>query len=183
MLGAETANQFRWTRVFVKRGGVWQCVLYQTTRIVPSTGRASTADLKSQLVGTYRLVSYQRTVVATGQTTDPYGKSPQGYIMYGGDGRMMVLYAAGERPNPNSLATMTDQERANLYKTMVAYGGTYDFDGKTVKHHIDVCQNPLWAKEQVKDVRFDGQTLVFTYSESSALDGEVSMIVTWERVD
>jgi len=69
------------------------------------------AQAINQLAGTYRLVSYQRTVVATGETTDMFGKAPQGYIIYGRDGRMMILYVADKRPTPKDLATMTDQKR------------------------------------------------------------------------
>ena len=29
---------------------------------------------------------------------------------------------------------MTDKDRVELYKTIIAYGGTYTFDGKTLKH-------------------------------------------------
>ena len=44
-----------------------------------------------QLYGTWRLVSYKATVAATGETVEPFGKSPQGFINYGRDGRMLVL--------------------------------------------------------------------------------------------
>lgn len=77
----------------------------------------------------------KRTVVATGVTTDIVGKAPQGYIIYGRDGRMMVLFVKEESLKPN-LTTMTDQERGELYNTMEAHSG--DFDGNTVIHHIDI---------------------------------------------
>jgi len=32
-MGVTSTGQNRWTRVLVKNGGVWQCVLYQNTRI------------------------------------------------------------------------------------------------------------------------------------------------------
>jgi hypothetical protein len=64
--------------------------------------------MKEQLVGTYRLVSVQQIVTATGETRDMYGKTPQGYIVYGPDGRMMVLFVKDERPKPGDLSTMTD---------------------------------------------------------------------------
>jgi hypothetical protein len=41
---------------------------------------------------------------------------------------MMVLIVKDERPKPPDLAKMTDQERAQLFKTLVAYGGTYTLD-------------------------------------------------------
>ena len=43
------------------------------------------------LDGTWKLISSKRTTVATSATVDTFGPDPQGYIMYGKDGRMMVL--------------------------------------------------------------------------------------------
>ena len=45
------------------------------------------------LDGTWKLVSSKRTTTTTGTTIDTFGSDPQGYIMYGKDGRMMVLLA------------------------------------------------------------------------------------------
>ena len=44
-----------------------------------------------QLYGTWRLVSYKRMILATGETTDFFGKSPQGFLNYDRDGRMLVV--------------------------------------------------------------------------------------------
>lgn len=79
-----------------------------------------------QLYGTWRLVSFQRTIADTGEKKDLFGKSPQGLIIYGRDGRMLVLMVSDQRPKPPDLAKVTDQERIDLFKTMLAYGGTYN---------------------------------------------------------
>jgi hypothetical protein len=133
--------------VLVKRGGVWQVVLYQNTNITEPAKQAevSAAQTTNQLAGTYRMISYQRTVVATGETTEPMGKAPQGHVIYGREGRFVMFYVADGRPTPSGLATMTDQERADLFKTMVAYSGTYDFDGQKVTHHVDISFNQIWT--------------------------------------
>jgi len=141
---------------------------------------------KEQLVGTYRLVSYRRTVLATGGSEDLYGKSPQGYITYGREGRMMALFVKDERPKPSDFAKMTDQERASLFKTMTAYGGTYDFDGKTVTHHIDVSWNQIWTGTDVfRTVSFDGRRITLTTKPApNPTDGKVGVsVLTWEKVD
>ena len=138
------------------------------------------------LVGTWRLTGYQRTVVATGETTEPMGKAPQGHVIYGRDGRFVMFYVADGRPKPSGLATMTDQERADLFKTMVAYSGTYDFDGQKVTHHVDVSHNQIWTgTNQVRNVKFEGRRLVTTTIPAPAsFDGKVSVIVTtFEKVD
>jgi hypothetical protein len=144
------------------------------------------AQTRNQLAGTYRLVSYKRTIVATGETTETFGKAPQGYQIYGHDGRMMVLLVKDGRPMPNDLATITDQERANLFKTMIAYSGTYDFDGKTVTHHVDVSWNQIWTgTDEVRNVKFDGRRVILsTNPHPLSTDGKVGMsVITWEKVD
>jgi hypothetical protein len=148
--------------------------------------RRTQAQTTNQLAGTYRLISYQRTIVATGETEDIFGKAPQGYITYGRDGRMMVLLVADGRPKPKDAETMTDRERLDLFKTMPAYSGTYDFDGKIVKHHIDVSWNQIWSgTHQLRHVRFDGRKVIITNdAHPHSLDGKMSVaVLTFEKVD
>jgi hypothetical protein len=180
--GKRFSGTTRNVRFWVKQHGSWKCVYYQTTRVLTPTA----AQTKEQLVGTYRLLSYRRTVSATGESEDLYGKSPQGYITYGREGRMMVLFVKDERPTPSDLAKMTDQERANLFKTMVAYGGTYDFDGKTVTHHIDVSWNQIWTGTDVfRTVAVDGRRITLTTKPApNPTDGKVGVtVLTWEKVE
>ena len=130
--------------------------------------------------------TFDRNPQATGETTDILGKAPQGYIIYGRDGRMMVLFVADGRPKPSDLATMTDQERADLFRTMIAYSGTYEFDGKTVTHHVDVSWNQIWTgTHQKRNVELDGRSLVITTNPTPhPMDGKVSVtVLTWKKVD
>ena len=74
---------------------------------------------------------WQRTIVDTGEVIPV--KNPQGYITYGNDGRMMVIIVRHPRPKPERIETATDQERADLLRTMTAYAGTYKFDGAKIE--------------------------------------------------
>src|SRR4051812_45333851 len=65
--------------------------------------------------GTWRLISSKRTTIATSATVDTFGPDPQGYIMYGRDGRMMVLMARSDRPKPESIEKITDEQRNRLF--------------------------------------------------------------------
>jgi hypothetical protein len=40
------------------------------------------------IVGTYRLMSANRVILATGETEDSYGQNPIGFMTYGPDGRI-----------------------------------------------------------------------------------------------
>lgn len=139
-----------------------------------------------ELYGTWRLVSFTQTIVATGETTDIFGKAPRGFINYGRDGRMMGIIVKDERPKPADLAKMTDQERADLFKTMVAYAGTYTLDAQTITHHIDVSWNQTWTgTNQVRNIKFDGRKLILsTNPQPRSQDGKVATaILTWEKLE
>ena len=92
---------------------------------------------------------------------------------------------ADKRPKPSGVATTTDQERVDLFKTMLAYSGTYDFDGKIVTHHIELSGNPALAgTNQVRNVTLDGRRLVLNYTAPAPSTGVVSKAeVTLEKVD
>lgn len=80
---------------------------------------------------------------------------------------------------------MTDQERVELFKTTVAYGGTYNYDGKTVTHHIDISWNENWTgTDAVREVKLDGNKLMLsTVPTPSPLDGRLAIgVLIWERV-
>jgi len=145
-------------------------------------GIAADAD---ELIGTWRLVSYQCKLVATGETEEIFGKNPHGYITYGRDGRMMVLIASGRRPRPGDLEKLTDQERADLFRTMISYAGTYTFDGNTVTHHIDISWNEVsTGTHQVRNVKLDGNRLTLsTNPQPRPQDGKMAVnTLVWEKM-
>jgi len=137
------------------------------------------------IVGTYRLISSQRVILETGETEDAYGKNPSGFITYGRDGRMMAIVVFSNRPRPESLDKMTDQQRADLFRTMAAYGGTYTFHGDRVEHHIDISWNEVWTGTTViRDIKKEGDRLVYTTKPAPfPRDGKMSVnTLVWEKV-
>ena len=142
------------------------------------------AHADDDLPGTYRLVGATRTIVATGEVKDAYGKNPKGYVMYGRDGRVMVLITHGGRPKA-SRTEMTDQERADQYRTLNAYGGTYTFHGDSVEHHIDIAGNEgRVGSTEVRTIKRDGNRLIYTTKpQPFSGDGKLSVItLIWEKV-
>jgi hypothetical protein len=138
-----------------------------------------------ELYGTWRLVSWKRTIVTTGETTDVFGKSPKGSIIFGRDGRALALFTSDKRPNVPDAAKMTDQDRVELYKTMIAWAGTYTFDGKTLKIRMDVSWNESWnGTEQKRLVKFEGKRMIMsTEPAPGALDGKLrTSVFVWEKV-
>lgn len=145
---------------------------------------SASALAADELYGTWRLVSWKRTIVSTGETSDVFGKAPKGYIMYGRDGRMLCIIT-DKRPNVPDVTKMTDKDRVELYKTIIAYGGTYAFDGKTLKIKVDISWNESWnGTEQVRTAKFERNKLILSAEPTvGSLDGKLRVLeVVWERV-
>ncbi len=137
----------------------------------------------NDLAGTYKLVVEQRKILDTGEIVPV--KNPQGFITYSNDGRMLVLIVRNPRPKPESIENTTDQQRADLFRTMTAYGGTYKFDGSSIEHHIDISWNEVWTgTKQVRTVTRDGARLVYTTPPFHFhTDGKMSInTLIWEKV-
>jgi hypothetical protein len=146
--------------------------------------QSSAAD-ELDVVGTYRLVSSERVIVATGETEDSYGINPRGFITYGRDGRMMVIIVRADRSKPEALDRMTDQQRADLFRSMLAYGGRYEIHGNEIQHHIDISWNELWTGTTVvREVKKEGDRLIYTTKPAPfSRDGKVSITrLVWEKV-
>jgi len=140
---------------------------------------------EEDLYGTWRLVSFTTEVVATGEKTDVFGKAPRGFLSYSRDGRMLAILVKAERPKPPDLAKMKDEERVELFRTVIAYGGTFTVDGKTVTHHVDISWNENWTgTAQVRIVKLEGDKLyISTNPQPSPIDGRpVIGVLAWEKV-
>lgn len=143
----------------------------------------STYAADGELYGTYRLIGTTAKILETGQEEKYTDES--GYITYGRDGRMFVLLVRGKRPKPESLETMTDQQRADLFRTVTAYSGPYTFDGKTVEHHVDISWNEVFTGMTLRrEVKWDGDRIMLTTPPSPrSSDGKMGVrILTFERV-
>ncbi len=97
---------------------------------------------------------------------------------------MLVLVVSDIRPKGPDLTKMTDQLRAELFKTMFAYGGTYTFDGKTIIHHIDISWNETWSgTDVVREVKFDGNRIILRTLPSYQNRGGSFNELTWEPIE
>ena len=149
--------------------------------LVSSTALAE----EQEFVGNYQLIGATRKILDTGQVEATYGKSPKGLAMYGKDGHFIILITYDGRPKPKSIEKMTDQQRAELHRTMTAYGGTYTFDGSKVVHHLDLAWNEVWAgTTNIRDVKRDGDRIIYvTRPAPFASDGKMSVVtLIWEKL-
>ena len=90
----------------------------------PLQPEAAGAASENQFLGTWKLQSFVREVIATGQRYNELGEKPDGYISYLPDGRMFAMIVADNRVKPGSTVP-TDEEKIKLFGTMIGYAGTY----------------------------------------------------------
>jgi Lipocalin-like domain len=142
---------------------------------------AAMADDNS-IVGTWRIQSLVREVIATGERQNEFGEKPGGYISYQPDGRMFVMFVADNRIKPSS-ASPTDEEKVKLFGTLIAYSGTYVLDRDKVTHKIDVSWNQSWTDdEQVRFYKLEGKMLTITSAiNKSPRDGREGRVIVMLR--
>lgn len=139
---------------------------------------------RARLIGTWKLVSVINEDLATGQKSDFFGPNPEGFINYGPDGRMIVINARSDRKRPAG-ATPTPEEAADLFKSVLAYAGTYAVDGNEVTHHVDCSWNEIWTGTHLTRIaRFDGERVhLSTKPTPDPVSGLMSArTMTWEKV-
>jgi hypothetical protein len=144
---------------------------------------AHSADIGAVL-GTWRLQSYVREVLETGERYNQFGDEPDGYIGYAPDNRMYAIFTRGDRITPADVVP-TEEEGVQLLGTMVAYAGAFTLEPGKVTHHIDISWNQAWTgTNQVRFYKLEGDTLTITTAPyKSYLDGrEGRSILVWIKV-
>jgi len=141
----------------------------------------SFADDSAKILGIWRLVSYEVEFQATGEREPVLGKNPTGYAIFTPEGRAFFILTGEGRKAPN-----TDQDRADLLKSIIAYTGMYRLEGDKFITKVDVSWNPAWVgTEQVRFFRLDGDRLhVISAWVKSVTRPEKGMgrgILTFER--
>lgn len=136
----------------------------------PSDGN----DLRTRLLGTWRMLSWKRTLVSTGEQSDAIGADPFGYINYAPDGRLMVFVLKSGRPKPKLTPPTTDEKIA-LFDSLFAYVGTYRVESDRVIHTLDGSWNELWTgTTQTRILSFENGRLMYTTPETvDPMDGKL----------
>jgi hypothetical protein len=148
--------------------------------LIPTDGLAE----DNPVVGTWRLKSFVREIIGTGERYNELGDHPQGFLGYSSDGRMYAILVAGDRVKPQEEAP-TDEERVKLHKSMIAYAGTYTIDSGKVVHHVDISWNGArTGTDQVRFYKLEGDTLIIRAAPNkSPVDGREGVgILVWEKV-
>ena len=150
--------------------------------LVATAGERHAGD--NSLLGTWKLKSFIREDIATGERRPALGDHPDGYVGYASDGRMYALFVADGRVAPLN-GQPTDAERVQLYNTMLSYAGTYTIAGGKIIHHIDIAwNNARLGSDQIRFFELDGDRLTLTTERNkSPIDGSEGFgVLEFERV-
>jgi Lipocalin-like domain len=139
-----------------------------------ATAASSLNDLGHKIVGTWRMLSWRRSLVASGEQSDALGPNPFGYINYAPDGRLMVFVLKSGRPRPKG-STPTAEEKVALFDTLFAYVGSYTVEADRVIHQLDGSWNELWTgTTQTRLLSFEDGKLVYSTPETvDPMDGQL----------
>jgi hypothetical protein len=140
------------------------------------------ASAQSDVVGVWKLKSFQTVFQDGSAPRSPFGNNPLGYTIFTAQGRMMVVVEAEGR----KAAASTDEERAALYRTSFSYTGTYRVEGDRWTTKVDAASNPGWTgTEQVRMLKLSGDTLETgtNWTPASTAGAPASRgVFIWERV-
>lgn len=137
------------------------------------------------IVGTWRLVSSQSTLMDEGTTEVFFTEKPKGYLILTPWERMMTVCIGGDgdrKKVPTSQADLSE-----LWKTMLAYTGRYRIEGDELVTAVDVSWYELWTgTEQRRRYELEGDKLTIVTKPQPLGAGRratamVSCKVVWER--
>jgi len=134
----------------------------------------NSAALRDRIIGTWRMLSWKRKLVDSGDERDALGPNPFGYLNYSPDGRLMVFVLKGGRPKPKS-SPLTPEEKVILFDSLFAYVGSYTVESDRVIHKLDGSWNELWTgTTQTRLLSFEDGRLIYTTPETvDPMDGKL----------
>ena len=138
------------------------------------------------ICGVWRLRSWES--VAEGEAPLlPMGPDPEGLLVYEPDGTMTVLIGSRGRARFTSddLIESTDRERSAALESFVAYGGSYEIDGETVVHRVEMSLFPNWVgtvQRRTFELAEDGEVLTLTSAPILVRGARRRQRLVWERV-
>jgi hypothetical protein len=146
---------------------------------------ATAEDAPSSIVGFWKMASLTSKVVETGETRLPFGEHPGGYTAFSRNGNFVHLVVKDNRKAPAG-ADLTDTERADLFKTMAAFSGTYKVEGNKIIFHYEAS----WVQfrtgtDEARTFDTSGKKLIITSAPiKSGIDGK-QVVNTWtlERIE
>jgi Lipocalin-like domain len=145
------------------------------------------AKLRDQLIGAWKLVSYEEKPVDGSAPFHPLGERPLGIIMYTPDGYMSAQLSKPDRPpfDSGDWFKGTDEDYKQEASTYIAYTGPFHVDEakRTLTHTMFISLFPNWVGQtQPRVVKIEGNTLHLSTAAPIHSGGKiVNSSLVWER--
>jgi hypothetical protein len=157
--------------------GVLLLLLATAGFVAHAQSRADVDRVRKQLVGSYKLMSYDNYGRDGAVTKSPY---TIGQISYDAAGRMSAQLMRDDRQKMSSPAT--DADRAAAYAGFISYFGHYDLDTEkgTVTHRVEGALSPnMVGNALVRYFEFspDGKSLFLSVKDGERVAGKLR----WDR--
>ncbi len=117
------------------------------------------------LIGTWKQLSGTMVEEGSTSTRSNLSAAPNGFVNFSPDGRLILLSTDSARKKPAG-EVPTAAEAEALYRSMIAYAGTYELEGNKVTYHLEATWNESWTgSRQVRFWHIDGDQLTITTPE------------------
>lgn len=144
-------------------------------------------SLREQLIGAWKLVSYEERPVDGSSPFYPMSEKPMGIIMYTPDGFMSAQLMHPDRKTfaSGDWFDGTDEEYRQEASTYIAYTGPFNVDeeNQTLTHSMYTSLFPNWTGQtQPRVVKIEGDLLHLSTASPIVSGGKtVNSFLTWKR--
>ena len=138
----------------------------------------------SRLIGTWRQLSGTMVEEGSNVSKSNLSAAPNGCVNFCADGRLMLLSTDSARKKPAG-EVPTPAEAEALYRSMIAYAGSYKVEGNKVTYDLDITWNESWkGTKQVRFWEVSGDRLTVTTPEIvNPLTGKCSVFkLTFQKI-
>jgi hypothetical protein len=124
------------------------------------------------LYGTWKQRSGTYLDLESGEERPGLSKAPNGYIHFARNGRMFNVTVDSARQKPAG-PRPTAAEAEALFRTLIAYTGSFGVEGQRVFFDLDVSWNESWSgTRQVRTFELDGDRLTITAEIVNPMTGK-----------
>ena len=141
---------------------------------------------KEELIGAWKLITYQIFWKDTKKKIFPYGENGAGYLIYTPDDFVSVQIMTFKRAKcrTNNFRDLSPDEKIEIADHSGGYIGKYEFKNDCVIHYPEIASFPNFINTpQVRQIEFKYPILILKCPYSGKEFGnEGYSIIEWEKV-
>jgi hypothetical protein len=146
------------------------------------TVTTSTRTIPPALIGSWKQLSGTYVDRETGEQHTGLSKKPNGFFHFSPEGRLFNITTDSARTPPAG-EKATDTEAVGLYRSIIAYSGTYWVVGDKLWFDVDVSWNESWnGSRQLRSFEIAGDRMTIMAEIINPMTGRPAVHrVTFER--